>query len=63
LAVVALSLQAVLLFYHPGGRYSYLAWLLVFVIVIATIREVFLPFARLNYPETWRRLSALLGVQ
>jgi hypothetical protein len=63
LAVVALSLQAVLLFYFPAGRYSYLAWLLVFVIFIAAIREVFLPWVRLSYPETWRRLSELPGVR
>jgi hypothetical protein len=63
LAVVALSLQAVLLFYIPSGRYSYLAWLLVFVILVATIREVFLPWVRINYPETWRRLSVLPGVR
>ncbi len=63
LAFVALSLQAVLFFYLPAGRYSYLAWLLVFVILIATIREVFLPLVRSTYPEMWRRLGALPGIR
>jgi hypothetical protein len=63
LAVVALSLQAVLFFYFPAGRYSYLAWLLVFVILIAAIREVFLPWVRSDYPETWRWLSELPGIR
>ncbi len=51
LAVVALSMQGVLLFYKPQGRYTYLAWLLVFLIVMVTIREVFLPWLRRNHPH------------
>src|SRR5262249_10943358 len=37
LALVALSMQALLLFYLPSGRYAPLAWLLVFTIVVVEI--------------------------
>lgn len=58
LAVVALVMQAMLLFYLPSGRYSLLAWLLVFTIVVVEAKEAFLPWAR----ETWRRSALRLNL-
>jgi hypothetical protein len=40
LALVTLSMQAILLFYLPNGRYALLAWLLVFIIVLIEIRSL-----------------------
>ena len=40
LALVALSMQAFLLFYLPNGRYALLAWLLVFTIVMIEIKKL-----------------------
>lgn len=42
LALVALSMQATLLFYVPSGRYALLAWLLVFTIFVVEMREAVL---------------------
>jgi len=39
-ALVALSMQAFLLFYLPNGRYALLAWLLVFTIVVVEIETL-----------------------
>ncbi len=63
LAAVALSMQAVLFFYLPTGRYSHLAWLLVFVILMATIREIFLPWTRQNHPRRLAWLASLTGIR
>ncbi len=60
LALVAVSLQAILLFYAAKGRYAYLAWLLVFMVFIVVVRENFLPWLRRTYPGLSDRL-ALLG--
>jgi hypothetical protein len=38
LALVALSMQAILLFYLPNGRYAVLAWLVVFVLLVVEVR-------------------------
>ena len=40
-ALVTLSMQAILLFYLPSGRYALLAWLLVFTILLIEIRGLF----------------------
>jgi hypothetical protein len=40
LALVTLSMQAILLFYLPNGRYALLAWLLVFIVVLIEIRSL-----------------------
>jgi len=61
LAIAALSMQSLLLFYFPWGRYSYLAWLMVFVVFVITTREVFLPWIRQNYPESWKMFTFLPG--
>jgi hypothetical protein len=58
LAIVALTMQLMLLLFFPAGRYSYLAWLLVFLILMVTIREVWLPWLRKSYPETSARIAA-----
>lgn len=39
-ALVALSMQAFLLFYLPNGRYALLAWLLVFTIIVVEIEAL-----------------------
>ncbi len=57
LALIALSLQAVLFFYVPSGRYAYLAWLLVFLVFLAALRQSFLPRLARTYPESTQRLS------
>jgi hypothetical protein len=59
LAAVALSLQALLFFYVPSGRYAYLAWLLVFLVFLVAFRESFLPWLARNYPESLQRLGRL----
>ena len=59
LAIVALSMQSLLLLYFPTGRYAYLAWLMVFVVFVVTFREVFLPWMRQKYPESWKRFTFL----
>jgi predicted small integral membrane protein len=46
LALVAVLLQAILLFHAAKGRYAYLAWLLVFPVFIVVVRENFLPWLR-----------------
>ena len=48
LALIALSMQAVLFFYVPSGRYAYLAWLLVFVVFVVALKETFLPWMKRN---------------
>ncbi len=58
LALIALSLQAVLLFYVPSGRYAYLAWLLVFLVFLVALRQSFLPWLARTYPESTQRLGA-----
>ncbi|MGZ5850112.1 MAG: hypothetical protein ACXWJ4_09730 [Methyloceanibacter sp.] len=66
LVAVALSLQAVLLFYVPSGRYAYLAWLLVFLVSLVAFRQSFLPWLGRTYPESMqrlRRLSVVRGVR
>jgi hypothetical protein len=40
LALVALSMQAILLFYLPNGRYALLAWLFVFTILVIEFRII-----------------------
>ena len=42
LALVALSMQAILLFYIPSGRYALLAWLLVFTLVMIEVSRSYL---------------------
>lgn len=37
LALIALSLQAVLFFYFASGRYAYLAWLLTFLVFLIVL--------------------------
>lgn len=39
LALIALSLQAVLFFYFASGRYAYLAWLLTFLVFLIVLWE------------------------
>jgi 2-polyprenyl-3-methyl-5-hydroxy-6-metoxy-1,4-benzoquinol methylase len=63
LAAVALSMQAVLLFYLPTGRYAYLAWLLVFLMFVVVVREGLLPWLAQNYPGSSRRLACLPGLR
>ncbi len=60
LAAIALSLQAILLFYVPSGRYAYLAWLLVFLVFLAAFRQSFLPWLSRTYPDSMQRLGAAL---
>ena len=43
LAVSALSLQGLMLFYHVGGRYSYLTWTLSLLVILAWAREIVCP--------------------
>ncbi len=40
----ALSLISLLLFYHVGGRYSYLSWTLSLIVLLYSIKNDFLPF-------------------
>jgi 2-polyprenyl-3-methyl-5-hydroxy-6-metoxy-1,4-benzoquinol methylase len=63
LAAAALSMQVVLLFYLPTGRYAYLAWLLVFLVFLVAFREGFLPWLSQSYPGSLRRLARLPGLR
>jgi hypothetical protein len=62
LALIAVSLQAGLFFHDNKGRYAYLAWLLVFVVLLVVLRENFVPWLRRTYPGLWDGL-ALRGAQ
>jgi 2-polyprenyl-3-methyl-5-hydroxy-6-metoxy-1,4-benzoquinol methylase len=63
LAVIALSMQAVLLFYLPTGRYAYLAWLLVFVIAAVVVQQELLPWLARKRPGGFPRLARLPGLR
>jgi 2-polyprenyl-3-methyl-5-hydroxy-6-metoxy-1,4-benzoquinol methylase len=63
LALAAISMQVLLFFYHPSGRYTYLAWLLVLIILFIAIREHLLPWARENHPSRLAALGALPGIR
>ena len=43
LSFSALSLQSLMLFYHVGGRYSYLTWTLSLLVILVWIRETVYP--------------------
>ena len=63
LAVIALSMQAVLLFYLPTGRYAYLAWLLVFIIAAVVVQQELLPWLARKWPGRFLRLARLPGLR
>ncbi len=46
LAISSLSLISLLLFYHVGGRYSYLSWTLSLIVLSYWFKENFLPFIK-----------------
>ena len=46
LAISSLSLISLLLFYHVGGRYSYLSWTLSLIVLSYSIKNDFLPFIK-----------------
>ena len=43
LSFSALSLQSLMLFYHVGGRYSYLTWTLSLLVILVWIKETVCP--------------------
>jgi len=45
-ALSSLSLISLLLFYHVGGRYSYLSWTLSLIVLSYSIKNDFLPFIK-----------------
>jgi hypothetical protein len=57
LALVAVSLQAILFFYNAKGRYSYLAWLLVFLVFVVALRETILPWLTERFPHLSNRVA------
>jgi SAM-dependent methyltransferase len=63
LAVIALSMQAVLLFYLPTGRYAYLAWLLVFIIAAVVVQQELLAWLARKWPGTFQRVARLPGLR
>ena len=46
IALSSLSLICLLLFYHVGGRYSYLSWTLSLIVLSYSIKNDFLPFLK-----------------
>ncbi len=46
IALSSLSLISLLLFYHMGGRYSYLSWTLSLIVLSYSIKHDFLPFIK-----------------
>ena len=46
IALSSLSLISLLLFYHVGGRYSYLSWTLSLIVLSYSIKNDFLPFLK-----------------
>ena len=43
IALAAISLQTMTLFYHVGGRYGYLTWTLTLIVFLVWVKEYFLP--------------------
>ena len=46
LAISSLSLISLLLFYHVGGRYSYLSWTLSLIVLSYWFKANFLPYIK-----------------
>ena len=46
IALSSLSLISLLLFYHVGGRYSYLAWTLSLIVLSYWLKNVFIPYIK-----------------
>ena len=44
ISLAALSLLGLLLFYHVGGRYSYLTWTLALIVLSYTLKKEVFPF-------------------
>ena len=63
LALVAISLQAILFFYSAKGRYAYFAWLLVFIVFLVVLQENLLPWLTEKFPRLSDRVSRWPGAR
>lgn len=61
LAWAGLGQQLLLFFYLPGGRYSYAAWFIAFIVFVAALREFYLPALLARFPQLAQAVPGRLG--